>query len=300
MRLWKKLLRSTDLSNLKEANRGFIQLDDVHVIYDHVCALDIQRLAIHRGERVFLLGRSGSGKTTLMRVIKARHVPTTGRIRVDDEDPFSNSLAERRAMQRRIAMIDQEFYLIPRMRVIDNVLTGSLGRVSTWKSLFGWYPSEEWVKAERILSEVGLEGLGNRRVETLSGGQRQRAAIARALMQEAEIILADEPISNLDPELAEDALDLLVACVKRRNVTLIVSLHQPSLAKRFATRLIGLSEGCVIYDGAPEELTPELSDIVYRDTLPEDEIQERKDTHDDSSKSVEAPEDSSNIRLLRR
>lgn len=241
-----------------------IELEDVHVIYGQTCALDVESLRLGAGERVFVLGRSGSGKTTLTRVIKGRVAPSTGRATVLGHDPASPLRGERRTFQRRVAMIDQEFFLVPRLSVIDNVLHGCLGRVSPWKSLFGWYPTAELEKAESILREVDLEGLGDQRVDTLSGGQRQRTAIARALMQEAEIILADEPISNLDPELAEDALGLLVDCARRRGVTLVVNLHQPELARQFASRFIGLAEGKVVYDGAPKGFTAAEADLLYR------------------------------------
>lgn len=283
-----------DSSSGSAAKNALIEIEDVHVIYGATCVLDLERLTIMPGERVFLLGRSGSGKTTLMRVLKGRIRPTTGSARVAGADPAAASRTERRRTQKKIAMVDQEFYLVPRMRVIDNVLSGALGRVATWKSFIGWYPAAEWEKAERILQEVGLEDLGQRRVETLSGGQRQRAAIARALMQEAEVILADEPISNLDPELAEDALELLVECVERRGVTLVVSLHQPELAKRFATRLIGLVEGNVIYDGSPEDLSKEASDRVYRPPLEADE----KENHEHATTTVAEKADPPNLRLL--
>ena len=241
-----------------------IRLRNVRVRYDKSTVLDVQELKISHGERVFILGRSGSGKTTLSRIIKGRLKPSEGAIRVFGRNPFPSAPLKRRKIQRRIAMIDQEFFLIPRQSVVDNVLSGSLGRVSPWKSLLGWYPAEDWEKAEEILNEVGLNGLGHRRIETLSGGQRQRAAIARALMQDADIILADEPVSNLDPELAEDALKLLVACVKRRGVTLLVNLHQPSLARKFASRFIGLSEGKVVYDGQPRRFTSDDQEFIYR------------------------------------
>ena len=241
-----------------------IRLRNVRVRYDKTTVLDVEDLKIVSGERVFVLGRSGSGKTTLSRIIKGRLKPSGGDVHVLGRDPFSSVSLERRKTQRSIAMIDQEFFLIPRQSVIDNVLSGSLGRVSPWKSLLGWYPASEWEKAEGILNEVGLNELGNRRVETLSGGQRQRAAIARALMQDADIIIADEPVSNLDPELAEDALRLLVACVKRRGVTLLVNLHQPSLARKFASRFIGLSEGKVVYDGQPRRFTSDDQEFIYR------------------------------------
>jgi len=115
-----------------------------------------------------------------------------------------------------------------------------------------------------ILEEVELAGMENRRVETLSGGQRQRTAIARALMQDADVILADEPVSALDPELAEDALELMVECVARRNVTLLVNLHQPDLAARFASRFIGLANGRLVYDGPPSGFTEKDAELVYR------------------------------------
>ena len=241
-----------------------VELDAVHVLFDNTCALDIERLIIAQAERVFVLGRSGSGKTTLSRLIKGRLPSSTGRVTVLQFDSGKSSAGMNGEQTRRIAMIDQEFYLVPRLTVIDNVLSGSLGRVSTWKSMFSWYPECELEKAEGILREVQLESLGNRRVETLSGGQRQRTAIARALMQEADIILADEPISNLDPELGEDALELLIDCVLRRSVTIIVNLHQPALARRFASRIIGLSEGKVVYDGTPEDFTEEAAKFLYQ------------------------------------
>jgi phosphonate transport system ATP-binding protein len=240
-----------------------IQLENVHVLYGSTLALDVERLAVGAAERVFVLGASGSGKTTLARLIKGRLAPSTGTVRVLGQDPAAGG-QRRREVQRRVAMIDQEFFLVPRSSVAGNVLHGALGRVKPWKSLLGWFAPAEWEKAEAILREVGLEGLGGRRIETLSGGQRQRAAIARALMQEAEIIVADEPVSNLDPELAEDALDLLVECVARRGETLVVNIHQPELARRFATRLIGLSAGKVVYDGAPEGFTAEKEELLYR------------------------------------
>ena len=166
--------------------------------------------------------------------------------------------------------------------------------------MFGWYSGKEWRQAETILQEVGLEGLGNRRVETLSGGQRQRAALARTLMQDADIVLADEPVSNLDPELAEDALELLVRCVERRGTTLIVSLHQPALAKQFATRLVGLRQGKVVYDGPPSDLTREASDLVYQSTLPEGGLNPMESKHDRASTTLEKKTSPPDLRVLDR
>ncbi|MCH7471679.1 ATP-binding cassette domain-containing protein [bacterium] len=278
-------------------NSSVIELTGVHVLYGRTCALDVERLEIGKSERVFVLGRSGAGKTTLLRIIKGRLKPSTGCIRVMGSDPASQQAAERRAVQRRIAMVDQEFFLVPRSSVVGNVLNGCLGRVSPLKSLIGWYPVHEWEKAQSILREVELDGFGGRRVETLSGGQRQRTAIARALMQDADVILADEPVSNLDPELTEDALQLLVDCAQRRGVTLLVSLHQPILAQKFATRLIGLSAGKVVYDGEPAGLTEELAGFIYNGNGGED-IPRKKEIDDEPQETMVKDAPGPNLRLL--
>ncbi len=283
-----------------------IRLDGVHVLFGRpssrkggsgTLALDVEGLEIEAGERVFVLGHSGSGKTTLSRLIKGRLKPSSGRVTVFGSDPATSEAAARRAIQRRIAMIDQEFHLVPRLTVVGNVLHGCLGRVAPWKSLLGWYPAEEWHKAEAILEEVGLDGLGHRRVETLSGGQRQRAAIARALMQEADVILADEPVSALDPELAEDALELLVECVARRGVTLAVNLHQPELARRFASRLVGLANGKLVYDGSPAEFTDGIAELVYRGSAKKSSPRRRRD--DRTAAHLAATAAGSDLRLVR-
>lgn len=271
-----------------------IRLSEVHVLYGSTCALDVESLAIHAGERVFLLGHSGSGKTTLSRLIKGRLKPSTGKVEVLGQDPCGG--AHRRRQQRRVAMIDQEFHLVPRLSVIGNVLTGCLGRVGLLASLAGIFPAEEWQRAEAILAEVGLEGLGERRVESLSGGQRQRTTIARTLMQEADIVLADEPVSNLDPELAEDALELFVDCVARRGVTLMVNLHQPELARRFASRFVGLANGKIVFDGQPEDFTAADAELVYRGRP----ASEEEEKNDDPTPPLDSASAAAKLRLVRR
>ncbi len=282
--------------------RPVIHLEGIHVLFGRTLALDFEALEIGAGERVFILGHSGSGKTTLSRLIKGRLKPSTGSVRVLGVDPAAPESKARRSIQRRIAMIDQEFHLVPRLTVVGNVLHGCLGRVAPWKSLVGWYPAEEWKKAEAVLEEVGLEGLEHRRIETLSGGQRQRAAIARALMQEADVILADEPVSALDPELAEDALELLVECVVRRDVTLLVNLHQPELARRFASRLVGFANGQLVYDGPPEGFTEEDAELVYRGYRRErddDNSPSTRSYDDRAAKSLEATPGHPDLRLVK-
>ncbi len=276
-----------------------IRLESVHVLFGSVLALDVERLVIGRGERVFVLGHSGSGKTTLSRLVKGRLRPSTGRVEVLGRDPAAPEAWRRR--QRRVAMIDQEYFLVPRLTAAGNVLHGCLGRVAPWKSLLGWYPRAEWEKAADILDEVELGGLGHRRVETLSGGQRQRVAIARALMQEADVILADEPVSALDPELAEDALELLVACVARRGVTLVVNLHQPSLAAKFATRFIGLADGRMVYDGPPAGFGDRDAELVYRGSADRrtSPRTERRPESDGTATGVAAEDPPPGLRLVR-
>lgn len=278
-----------------------IRLSEVHVLFGKTLALDLPELEIRSGERVFVLGHSGSGKTTLSRLIKGRLKPSTGTVRVLGEDPAAGERRRRRRIQRQVAMIDQAFLLVPRMSVVGNVLMGCLGRVGTPRSLLGWYPAEEWQKAEAILEEVGLRGLAHRRVETLSGGQRQRAAIARALMQEAQIVVADEPTSSLDPELAEDVLDLLVECVVRRGVTLLVNFHQPELARGYASRFLGLADGRVVYDGPPEGFTETHGALVYRSARPSGPPGEGGEGRgDDSAPALDAPAPGPGLRLVRR
>ena len=271
-----------------------IRLTGIHVLYGRQLALDLELLEIGSGERVFVLGHSGSGKTTLSRLIKGWLRPSTGTVEVLGSDPATGKRSDR--CGRRVAMIDQEYHLVPRLTAVGNVLHGCLGRVRALRSLLGWYPTGEWDKAQAILEEVELGGFGDRRVETLSGGQRQRVAIARALMQEADVILADEPVSALDPELAEDALELLVACVARRGVTLVVNLHQPELARRYADRFIGLANGRLVYDGPPEGFTEEDAELVYRGRP---EAEESEGGMDDGAASDLATQDpAAGLRLV--
>ena len=257
-------------NNSPDAPAPVVSIEDTSVRFKETLALYIHHLEIHAGERVFVLGRSGSGKTTLSRLIKGRVRPSEGSTLVLGHEPSSFVRhARRKAFQHRVAMIDQEFHLVPRMNVIRNVLCGALGLVRTWKSVLGVFSTEEWEKAEAILREVEMEDFAERRIETLSGGQRQRVAIARALMQDADLILADEPVSNLDPELAEDSLELLVNVTRRHGITLMVNLHQPRLAKRFASRVIGLYQGHIVFDGDPEGLSTESEELIYVGPEPE-------------------------------
>lgn len=224
--------------------------------------LDIGELVIGRGERVAIIGPSGAGKTTLLRLINGYLHPVTGRIVVLGE-AITADATRRREVRRRVGFVFQDFNLIERATTFENVLWGRLGRVSPVWSLVGWFSSADKRAAMRAIAEVGLTRQVAQRADTLSGGQQQRVGVARVLAQEAEIILADEPVSNLDPTLADDILGLLVDVSERYGATLIMSVHQPALAQRYAERIIGLHEGRIVYDGMASKLDGRALQAVY-------------------------------------
>ncbi|MGB7290908.1 MAG: phosphonate ABC transporter ATP-binding protein [Thermodesulfobacteriota bacterium] len=217
--------------------------------------LDIERLDVRKGDRVSIIGPSGAGKTTLLRLINGYVNPESGHIKIFEYDNDMGSIRQRN-LGRRIGFIFQHFNLIDRATVFENVLWGRLGIVNPFLSLFGWFPERDKKAAIRAIKEVNLEEQAGQRTDTLSGGQLQRVAIARVLAQEAEIILADEPVSNLDPSLADDILGLLGEVSSRHGVTLIMNLHQPALALHYADRIIGLRQGRIVYDNEARFLSP--------------------------------------------
>ena len=216
-------------------------------------ALKNINLHIKRGENVMLLGPSGSGKSTLMKCINRLIKPTSGDIFIEEENILTSEEKQTIKIRKKIGTIFQEFDLIERDTILKNVLNGRLGYISNFDTFFNRFKKEDYEIVEQNLKEVGLLGLKNERVSNLSGGQKQRVAIARALSQEPKIILADEPVSNLDPKLMADVLDLLLRICKQRQITLITSLHFVELVKKYASRVIGISEGSIIFDKTIEE-----------------------------------------------
>jgi phosphonate transport system ATP-binding protein len=225
-------------------------------------ALAIDRLRVARGERVAVIGPSGSGKTTLLRLLNGTLAGVRGDIFVLGQRLVPGRRLPRE-QRRRIGMIFQGFALVERASVFDNVLFGRLGHAHPFLSLIGHFAERDRDIAGAAVREVGLLEERGKRADALSGGQRQRVAIARVLAQEPEIILADEPVSNLDPALTDDILGLLTAASERRGATLIMALHQPRLAAAHADRVIGVSEGRIVLDEAARRLSDDALRAVY-------------------------------------
>ncbi len=240
-----------------------VTLADVKVVYrpGGPPALEVPRLEIGQGERVAIIGPSGAGKTTLLRLINGFVRPDAGEVVIQGERATA---MRRRDLRRRIGYIFQDFRLIERASAFQNVLCGRLGRADPWLTLLGAFSAADREIAMKAIEEVGLAGLAAKRADSLSGGEQQRVAIARVLAQEAEIILADEPVSSLDPVLTGDILGLLVEVSERHGATLIMALHQPVLGQRHGTRIIGLNAGRSVFDGAPEELDSRVLADIYR------------------------------------
>jgi len=227
-----------------------------------VAAVDGVDLAVAPGEFVVILGRSGSGKTTLLRALNRLVEPTAGSVRVAGRAVTGAGAAELRAARRQIGVIFQQFNLVRRASVLDNVLAGRLGYVPSLPSLLGRFPPADRALARECLGRVGLAYLAERRADTLSGGEQQRVAIARALAQAPAVVLADEPTASLDPALTTDIMGILRS-INARGLTLVVSQHQLETALAYATRIVGLRRGRVTFDGPPASVTPAVVDAIY-------------------------------------
>jgi phosphonate transport system ATP-binding protein len=222
-------------------------------------------LAVGTGEFVVLLGRSGSGKTTFLRALNRLVEPSAGSVRVAGRPVTGADPTALRAARRQIGMVFQQFNLVRRASVLDNVLAGRLGYVPVLPSLLGRFPDADRRLALDCLRQVGLADLAARRADTLSGGEQQRVAIARALAQAPAVILADEPTASLDPALTTDIMGLLRAINVERGLTLVVSQHQLETALAYASRIVGVRAGRVAFDGPPASVTPAVVEAIYGD-----------------------------------
>ena len=244
-----------------------LSVRNVSKTYGTVRAVAAVSLTINPGERVALIGASGSGKSTLIRLasglLTADREP--GDVRVFGEMVQANGklAPDVRHVRRRIGLIFQRFNLVNRLSVKTNVLLGALGRNSALRGVLGMFKASDRAAADAALADVGNAAHAAKRAEQLSGGQQQRAAIARALVQQAQIIIADEPIASLDPKSAKRVMDLLAALNRDKGITLLVSLHQVDYARAYFERVVAMRDGVVVFDGPAAKLTPEFLTELY-------------------------------------
>lgn len=210
-----------------------------------------------------IIGPSGTGKSTLIRCINRLVEPTAGSISFEQQDLVQLDRASLRRARRHIGMVFQEYNLVERLTVMENLLTGRLGYVSAWNAWRRKYPQEDIDRAFDLLEIVGLQGFENQRADSLSGGQRQRVGIARAVMQSPRLLLADEPTSSLDPKTSVEIMQLLVSISEKYSIPIVINMHDVDLAKRFASRIVGMSNGAIIYDGKPTDLTDSVLKSIY-------------------------------------
>jgi phosphonate transport system ATP-binding protein len=226
-------------------------------------ALNSINLTIHPGDFVCVLGKSGAGKSTLIRCLNGLQTPSSGEIIWDGQSFSALSDEQLRKIRREMGMIFQHFNLIPRLTVLQNVLTGMFGFRSSFKNLIGWFTDEEKAQAKQVIAEVGLADFADRRVEHLSGGQKQRVGIARALLQKPSFLLGDEPVASLDPGTSDRIFSLLQEMHDRHKLQTIINVHDVHLAKRYATRIIALKDGEVVFDDKPEQFTDDMYVFTY-------------------------------------
>ncbi len=223
-------------------------------------------LEVAEGDRLVILGSSGSGKSTLLRCTNLSIRPTQGKVFISDREITSLPSKEVEQIRRQIGVISQHFNLIEGATALKNVLMGRLGHVRTIQSIIGHFSDEDVSIATESLLRVGLSRYAQNRVSDLSGGQKQRVAIARALAQRPRIILADEPVSSLDPKLMKEIMDLIEQICLENRITLIASLHFLEMARSYATRLVGIKDGQIVFNNTPDEITDKDIVDIYGET----------------------------------
>ncbi len=244
----------------------------VKVYPDGTAALRDLSFEVKPGEFLVIIGLSGSGKSTLMRCINRLIEPTSGKISIDDVDITALTYEEMRKLRRHIGMIFQQFNLVKRSSVLTNVLSGRLGYLPPSWALMNYFPKNEVGQAMASLARVGIPEKARARADQLSGGQQQRVGIARALMQEPTLILADEPVASLDPATSHSVLKYVEELNKKDGITVLCSLHFLSLARRYGTRIIALKAGELVLDGLPADIDERRFKEIYGEEAVEVEI----------------------------
>ena len=220
-------------------------------------------LEIPDGQVLALIGPSGAGKSTLIRCVNRLVEPTDGSATLNEENLTKLSSRALKRARRRMGMIFQEYALVERLTVMENVLSGRLGYVGFWRSYFRKFPRDDVKEAFRLLDRVGLLEMADKRADELSGGQRQRVGICRALIQNPDLLLVDEPTASLDPKTSRQIMRLINELCAERGLTAIINIHDVLLAQMFSQRIVGLALGKIVYDGNPEGLTPEVLTQIY-------------------------------------
>jgi phosphonate transport system ATP-binding protein len=242
-----------------------LEVRDLQVIYPNGNeALKSISFSAQQGEIIAIIGRSGAGKSTLLRCINGIQKPSTGRIVLDGIDLTAKSEYEMQQMRRQIGFVWQEYNLVERLTAFKNVLSGRLGYNQRFSSLIGYFSKSDREIALRSLERVNMLHRANFRADRLSGGEKQRVSIARAISQQPKIILADEPVASLDPELSVQVMADLSRVAREDGVVTLINIHDVDLAKQFCDRLIGIAQGNVVFDGAPAALDTATMDNIYR------------------------------------
>ncbi|MER3479337.1 MAG: phosphonate ABC transporter ATP-binding protein [Meiothermus sp.] len=220
-------------------------------------------LSIPKGDFVAIIGRSGAGKSTFLRTLNGLLIPNRGQVVVGGTDITKLPKRELQKYRRTVGFIFQQFNLVTRLSVLDNVLHGRLGYLPTWRGLLGLYTERDYQIAREQIARVDLSAKETARVDSLSGGQMQRVAIARAMAQEPTLMLADEPAANLDPVLSEEVMRTLRRFNEADGVTVVINIHTLELARQYARRIVAFRRGRLVFDGTPADLTDELVDEIY-------------------------------------
>lgn len=220
-------------------------------------------ISLNSGEVLGLIGPSGAGKSTLIRCVNRLVQPTSGSVILDGQDLVQLRPAQLRQARRHIGMIFQEFALVERLTVMENLLSGRLGYTGFWASWFRRFKAQDIAQAYDLLSRVGLDGMANKRADALSGGQRQRVGIARALMQSPKLLLVDEPTASLDPKTSRQIMRLILELCHERGLAAIVNIHDVVLATEFLPRIVGLRSGQIVYDGPANAVDHTVLTSIY-------------------------------------
>ena len=253
-------------------------------------ALSNVNLEVPKGQVMALIGPSGAGKSTLIRCVNRLVEPTGGKVFLGDLELAHLGSSELRRARTRMGMIFQEYALVERLSVMENVLSGRLGYVGFWRSFFRKFPQSDIDEAFNLLERVGLDHMADKRADELSGGQRQRVGICRALIQNPELLLVDEPTASLDPKTSRQIMRLICELCEERQLAAIINIHDVLLAQMFARRIVGLQLGNIVYDGPPDQLTPEVLTQIYGEEDWEATIEATKDLDEDEADVIAAAE----------